>query len=218
MLDKSVALTPTPAGCLPGMRGIAAMCFRVALSAAAALEAVDPLGYSACTRFRGETKGLQGDGSSVRRMLTCPATWGEDGRSGGRMPGPGGGFPAAGYVAPARGLCAPVTAYGRAPLAVGWRGDAGENHSRIPVPGQRRPVAEGRTGMPRNSGYGLPRPRRRREGRRQECCDHRRAATAACAPGRRTTGTGVLDRRRPDVRSRKETGSNPRSQRRTLRP
>jgi hypothetical protein len=69
------------------------MCFRVALSAAAALEAVDPLGYSACTRFRGETKGRQGDGSSVRRMLTCPATWGEDGRSGGRMPGPGGGIP-----------------------------------------------------------------------------------------------------------------------------
>jgi len=64
--------------------------------------------------------GPAGDGS-VRRMLTYPASGGEDGRSRAGCPDPAGDS-GAGNGRARTGLCAPGMAHGRAPLAVGCRG------------------------------------------------------------------------------------------------
>jgi hypothetical protein len=52
----------------------------------------------------------------------------------------------------------------------------------------------------------LSAPGRCRARRQQERRDHRRPTAAACAPGRRATGTGGL-RRRPDARTRRRTSA-----------
>jgi hypothetical protein len=70
------------------------MRFRVAVPAAAALEAANPLG-SRLYALPGEATGVRGGSSSVRRMLTCPASGGEDGRSRAGCPDPAG-IPGAG--------------------------------------------------------------------------------------------------------------------------
>jgi hypothetical protein len=145
--------------------------------------------------------GLCGGRRQRARILACPASWGEGGHSRAGCPGPTG-FSAPGTVAPARGRCAPGGGPCRAPLAAGCRGDAGEERSRAQVPGSGmlvRKAAPGQLRVIRAAGVSLP--RRCRARRRQECSDQRRSAAAAYAPGRRTTGTGVL-RRRPDARTR----------------
>ena len=61
-------------------------------------------------------------------------------------------------------------------------------------------AAPGRSRVIRAAGLSMPRQYRARG--QQEHCDRRRSAAAAYAPGRRTTGTGVPGRRRPDPRTR----------------
>jgi len=111
-------------------------------------------------RASGEATGVRRDGGSVRRMLTCPASWGEDGHSRAGCPDPAG-FLTPGTVAPRRGCVRPgwPTAGHRWQRPAG--ADAGEERSPAQVPGQRRPVAEGSAGTaPGNSGCGLSMPRR----------------------------------------------------------
>jgi hypothetical protein len=155
--------------------------------------------------------GLRGDGGSVRRMVTCPASWGDDGRSRAGCADPAGGDSWHRRSRPHGGLCAPGMAHGRTPLERAARADAGEERSRAQAPGQRRPVAEGSAGTtPGNSGCGplhaAPVPGETVAG----VLYRSRSETAAYAPGRRTTGTGVLDRRRPPrtCRRRLKTGSD----------
>jgi hypothetical protein len=113
----------------------------------------------------------------------------------GRMPAADG-IPGASTVAPARGRCAPGTAHGRAPLASGCRGTLTRS-----VRGHRFRAAAcccAKTAPRRPRiirAAGVCQPRRCRARRRQEHRDHRRPTASAYAPGRRTTGTGVLGRR-----------------------
>jgi hypothetical protein len=82
------------------------------------LEAVSPLVTSVCTRFRVRLRGSAETAAACRRILACPASWGQGGHSRAGRPGADG-FPAPGTVAPARGLCAPGWAYGRVRRATG---------------------------------------------------------------------------------------------------
>ena len=197
MVDTPVALTPQACR-LPARdardSGNGASGWRCRL--AADVRSASPLGTSVRTRFAGEaSRELRGDGGSVRRILAYPASRGEGGHSRAGCPGPTG-IPAPGTVAPARGLCAPGTAHGRAPLASGCRGDAGEERSRAQVPGSGVLLRKAARDGPVIRAAGVSQPRRCRVRRRQERCDRRRSAAAAYAPGRRTTGTGlcVVDR------------------------
>ena len=103
-----------------------------------ALEAVSPLGRSACARFRAGLRPPQGrrpraPDIDVRGKL------GRGQPQRGRMPGyDRGGMPALG-IAPSRGLCAPGTAHSRAPRAAGCQGDVGEGRSRTQLPGSGVP-------------------------------------------------------------------------------
>jgi hypothetical protein len=92
------------------------------------VRAAIPLGTSVRT-FRGDARGLRGDGSGVRRILACPASWARAATAGPDARGRRG-LPTPGTVAPARGLCT--------------RGEC----SRARVPGQRRAVAEGSAWRP----------------------------------------------------------------------
>ncbi len=146
--------------------------------------------------------GLRGDGGSMRRISPCPASRGEGGHSRAGCPGRRDcrhrerSRPHGGCVRPGR------------PTA-GHRGQrvAGVTLARS-VRGHRfrasgvllQTAAPGRPRIIRTAGLSMPRRCRARRG--QEHCDHRRSAAAAYAPGRHTTGTEVLDRRRPDARTR----------------
>jgi hypothetical protein len=178
------------------------MCMRVAVPAVAGVRGVNPLGTSARTRFsRGGA--LRGSAAACAD-IGVPGKLGRGGHSRAGCPGPTG-FSAPGTVAPARGRCAPGTAHGRTPLAAGCRGDAGEERSRAQVPGSGMLVRKAAPGQPRvTRAAGVSRSRRCLARRRQECSDQRRPTAAAYAPGRRTTGTGVLGRT-PDARTRTRT-------------
>jgi hypothetical protein len=82
----------------PAMRGTTARCSKVTAPAVVSARSGKSAGACAGTR------------SSVRRMLTCPASWSEDSHSRARSPGTTR-SPAPGTDAPARGLCAPGSAH-----------------------------------------------------------------------------------------------------------
>jgi hypothetical protein len=122
-----------------------------------ALEAASPLGTSVCTSLRSRV-GAPREGSSVRRISTCPAKLGRGRPQPGRMPGDDG-IAGTGTVAPARGPCAPGTAHGRAPLATDCQGDAGEERSRTQLSGHGvllQKAAPGRPGIIRAAGVSVP--------------------------------------------------------------
>ena len=183
---------PKRAGCLAGMRETATMCTRVAVPATAGVRGVNPLGTSARTRFR-PGRALRGRRQRAP-YVGMPGKLGRGRTQPGRMPGADGDCrrrvrsrPHGGGVRPGRST---------APGAAGIRlpGDADEERSRAQVPGSGmllRKAAPGRPRVIRAAGVSLPLSRARR---RHECSDQRRSAAAAYAPGRRTTGTGVLGR------------------------
>jgi len=87
MVDTSAALTPQTAGYLPGMHGTAARCFRVAVPTAVGARRGESAGHFRLYALPGKARELCGDRSSVRRILTCPASWGEHGHSRAGCPG-----------------------------------------------------------------------------------------------------------------------------------
>ena len=161
---------------------------------ASPFKAANPLGTSVWNALQGEAQALRREGGSVRRIwrarqagaraATAGPEPGADGDSGG------------GYGRARTGAVCARTAYGRAPLASGCRGDAGEERSRAQVPGSGVLLRKAARDGPVIRAAGVSQPRRCRVRRRQERCDRRRSAAAAYAPGRRTTGTGlcVVDR------------------------
>jgi hypothetical protein len=114
--------------------------------------------------------GLRGDGGSVRRMVTCPASWGDDGRSRAGCADPAGGIPGTGGRARTGGCVRP-----------GWP-TAGHRWSGLPGPMLARSVrghrlqgsgvqlqkaAPGQPPVIRAAGLSMP--RRCRARRWQEC-------------------------------------------------
>jgi hypothetical protein len=80
-------LTPSPAGCLPTMRGTAARYFRVAVPTVVGARSGKSAGQFRLYALLGKARELCGDRSSVRRIFTCPASWGEGGHSRAGCPG-----------------------------------------------------------------------------------------------------------------------------------
>jgi hypothetical protein len=75
MAGTLVTLTSRRADCLLGMRGMAARCFLVMVTAAACTRSGKSAGHSVCA-LPDEARALCGGRSSVRRMVTSPASWG----------------------------------------------------------------------------------------------------------------------------------------------
>ena len=183
------------AGYLPGLRGAAARWLR-----AVTPEAVFARSGKSAGRFRlyalhVEMAGLRRDGGSMPTAIGLPGKLGRGRPQPGRIPRAGGGFPAPGIPRPHGGCVRPgrpTAGHYRNGLSGRCRPGAFADTGSV----QQCAVAEGSTGTARIiRAAGLSKPRLRGTRRGQDGCDHRRSAAAAYAPGRRTTGTGVLDRR-----------------------
>jgi hypothetical protein len=210
--DTLLALAPEHVGCLPGMRGTVAMCVRVAVPTAANVRGANPLGTSVRMRSGAML------GGSAETASACAGHW--------RTRQAGARAATAGPDAPGRrGFRHRVRSCPHGGCVRPGRPTAGRRLQRVAGVALARSVrghgfraaacwCTRRTGTARgNRATGVSRPGRCRARRRQECCGHRRPAASAYAPGRRTTGTGVL-RRRPDVRIRmtaKRPGGSDRS-------
>ena len=134
---------------------------------------------------------------SAMHEETCPGNWSGDGHSRAGSADPAG-IPGAGYDrARTRAVCTRGGPWaGTAGHAC--RRDAGGERSRTQDPDsgvQLHKASPGRPRVIRAACLSGPRWCRAGRQRERERRDHRRSAAAAYAPGRRTTGTGVLDRR-----------------------
>jgi hypothetical protein len=86
MADTSVALTPRLASCLPGMRGTAATCFRVAVPTAADARSGKSAGHFRLQELQSDARAPRGDSGSTRRIVACLASRGKRGPQPGRIP------------------------------------------------------------------------------------------------------------------------------------
>lgn len=85
MADTSVALTPQT-GRLPARDARDSKVFQAVVPAAAGARSGESAGHFRLYALPGEAQGSAGT-AAARRMLTCPASWGEDGHSRGDRPG-----------------------------------------------------------------------------------------------------------------------------------
>lgn len=184
------------AGYLPGLCGAAARWLRAVTPEAVFARSGKSAGRFRLYALQVEMAGLHRDGGSMPPDIGLPGKLGRGRPQPGRIPGAGGDFPAPGIPRPHGGcvrLGRPTAGHYRNGLPGRcWPGAFADTGSV-----QQCAVAEGSTGTARIiRAASLPKPRLRRTRRGQDRCDHRRSAAVAYAPGRRTTGTDILDRRR----------------------